>query len=337
MTFRPLALILISGLVACNASWQVQDADGDGYTPLDGDCWDSVQGPGISGLTGADIHPAAEERWYDGFDQDCAGDDDYDQDGDGFVPDSYQGLATSNVTDSGQLPAGDCWDDPAVTPEEMRVVSSSLTDAQGTSLSWEQPEASAVNPDAAEIFYDGADSDCAGDDDFDQDGDGFATMAYPNRTGGFGDDCLDGADIDPDNPAGIDPGDANPDATETWYDGTDQDCDENDCDADGDGYDADPALDGFCENDDCDDTDPERYPNPAIEEVWYNGVDENCDNNDGDQDGDDYWVLGYEDLVAANGGTPMEVPAGFGDDCDDTDFGTYPGAADAWYDGVEAD
>jgi len=338
MMFRALPILIISvSLAACNASWKVQDADGDGYTPLDGDCWDSAEGPGVSGLSGADIHPASTEQWYDGFDQDCAGDDDYDQDLDGYVPDSYQGLATSNIEGSGQLPAGDCWDDPMVIPEEQRVVSSGLTDAQGTSLSWEQPTAAGVHPETDEIWYDGADSDCGADDDFDQDTDGFAAATYPNRSGAFGDDCIDGSDIDPDNPAGLVAGDVNPDATETFYDGTDQDCDNNDCDSDGDGYDADPADLGYCENDDCDDTDPARFPDPSIPEIWYNGVDENCDNNDGDQDGDDYWALDYLEQVAASGGTPMEIPVGYDGDCDDLDFGTYPGAADAWYDGVDAD
>ncbi len=330
-------LILATGLGACNANWEVQDADGDGFTPLDGDCWDTPIGPDGSGLAGADIHPDASERWYDGFDQDCAGDDDFDQDGDGYVPSAYEGRATSGVDGSGVLPGGDCWDDPATIPAEQRVVSSSFTDAQGTSLGWVEGSAVTTHPGATEIWYDGADTDCAADSDFDQDGDGFDTDAYPNRSGVFGDDCNDGSDIDPDDPAGLGPAAIHPDAAEIFYDGTDADCDENDCDADGDGYDADPDGVGFCENDDCDDTDEDRFPDPTIEEVWYNGVDENCDNNDGDADGDDYWVLGYDELVKAAGGTPMAIPAGAEGDCDDTHRNVHPGAYDAWYDGVDAD
>jgi large repetitive protein len=338
MMLRALPFLLITlSLSACNASWKVQDQDDDGYTPLDGDCWDSPQGPGVSGLSGADIHPAAEEIFYDGFDQNCAGDDDYDQDGDGWVPDAYQGLATSNVEGSGQLPAGDCWDEPLVIPSEQRVVSSSFTDAQGTSLSWEQPAAADIHPEASELWYDGADSDCNGGSDFDQDGDGYATEAYPDRAGVFGDDCIDGSDIDPDDPAGLGAAQVNPDAGETFYDGTDQDCDANDCDADGDGYDADPNGAGFCENDDCDDEDAERFPDPSIPEVWYDGIDQNCDNNDGDFDGDDYWAIDYVEQVEASGGVPMDIPVGFEGDCDDIDYTSYPGAADTWYDGVDSD
>ncbi|MFH1466093.1 MAG: putative metal-binding motif-containing protein [Pseudomonadota bacterium] len=331
------ALFALLGLSACGGSWEVQDADGDGYSPIEGDCWDAVDGPGIGGLTGAAIHPGAVERWYDGFDQDCAGDDDYDADGDGYVPDAYQGLPTSNVEGSGSLPDGDCWDDPSGIPEAQRVVSSAFTDKDGTSLDWAQPAAVDTHPGATETWYDGADSNCDAASDFDQDGDGFTTDAFPTRSGAFGTDCIDGALIDPDNPAGIDPEDVNPEAVEEYYDGTDQDCDENDCDADGDGYDGDPDALGFCENDDCDDADPERFPNPAIPEVWYNGVDENCDNNDGDQDGDGYWIQDYEALVAAQGVAPLPVPDGMDGDCDDMRASTWPGAPDTWYDGIDSD
>ena len=42
-----------------------------------------------------------------------------------------------------------------------------------------------VNPDATEIWYDGVDSDCRGDSDLDQDGDGEITMEFG------GNDCDD--------------------------------------------------------------------------------------------------------------------------------------------------
>jgi len=56
------------------------DADGDGYDDRD-DCDDAD----------ASVYPGAPETWYDGVDADCAGDSDYDQDGDGYEADTYGG------------------------------------------------------------------------------------------------------------------------------------------------------------------------------------------------------------------------------------------------------
>ncbi len=106
-----------------------------------------------------------------------------------------------------------------------------------------------------------------------------------------------------------------PDATETWYDGVDQDCSGgSDYDQDQDG-----ADDEGWGGDDCDDTDPEV--GPAALEVWYDGVDQDCSGgSDYDRDGDGD---AHEDWG--------------GSDCDDRDADVFPGASEVWYDGVDQD
>ena len=195
-------------------------------------------------------------------------------------------------------------------------------------------EASAY-PGSDEVWYDGIDQDCDGNDS-DQDGDGFDAEEVG------GDDCDD-------TQSNIYPSSAD---NEIWYDGIDQNCDgADDYDQDGDGYTVDT---------DCDDTDPDRYPDSgATPEVYYNGQDDNCDltDGDGDADGDGFWSEDYEILVLENGFGPMAIPAGAEGDCWDAEDdsgrtaaftaingGTdlqpgeiYPGAVDVFYDGVDAD
>lgn len=79
-----LTLAITWLLAGCGYEWKPLDGDGDGISAAEGDCWDQPDGPEGSGLTGADIHPGVAETWYDGIDQDCAGDDDFDADGDGL-------------------------------------------------------------------------------------------------------------------------------------------------------------------------------------------------------------------------------------------------------------
>lgn len=131
-------------------------------------------------------------------------------------------------------------------------------------------------------------------------------------------------------------------------------------DMDGDGYEA-VATGG----DDCDDANPEAYP--GAEEVWYDGVDQDCDGaSDYDQDGDgfDHDGFGGTDCDDENADVNPETTevwydgvdqdcdglsdydqdqdgydseAHDGDDCDDQDALINPGVTDKWYDGVDAD
>ena len=155
----------------------------------------------------------------------------------------------------------------------------------------------AVHPGAVDAWYDGIDSDCAGNDDYDADGDGHDSDAYG------GDDC---DDTD---------GSVYPGAADTWYDGVDSDCAGNDdFDADHDGYDS-AGYGGK----DCNESDPTI--NPGATEIWYDGVDQDCSGgSDYDADGDGHDSDAYG-----------------GDDCDDTDADVYLGAPEIWYDGVDQD
>ncbi|GDX81979.1 hypothetical protein LBMAG42_37900 [Deltaproteobacteria bacterium] len=196
--------------------------------------------------------------------------------------------------------------------------------AEGVARSGDCNDANeAINPGVDEVYYDDLDGNCDGLNDNDADGDG-----YPSSDHG-GTDCYDAATDEVPILAGDcgvptytpDPGAVHPGATDTPYDAVDSDCSGgSDYDADRDGY-------STCIGD-CDDADPERFPDGSVDEVWYDGVDQDCDNNDGDQDGDGYYVAGYTG----------EIPEFFlGGDCDDLDEEVYPGAAEQWYDGEDAD
>lgn len=266
----------------------VVDDDGDGFAAAD-DCNEADE----------TVNPGAAEAWYDGVDQDCAGDDDYDADKDGFVPDAYVGLATGAVDGSGALPGGDC-DDAGAT----------------------------IFPDAAETFYDGVDQNCTGDDDYDQDKDGFVRIADQGKptTGVAGSGALPPGDCD-DEALGVHPGGIDP-----WYDGVDSDCvgnDDYDQDADG-FYFTDDAItygptayvdgSGLLPGGDCSDTDATYFP--GAPDAWYDGYDKNCDEvSDWDQDGD-----GFDAVHGSEG-----------DDCDDLQSLVHPGGAELLNDATDSD
>ncbi|MCO4746881.1 MAG: hypothetical protein KC912_18940 [Proteobacteria bacterium] len=87
------------------------DTDNDGTSSCDGDCVDAdanlSQAALDANLTAADIEPGASEAWYDGVDQDCLEDNDFDQDGDGYVATAHNSEAGGTAPST-----GDCDDNP---------------------------------------------------------------------------------------------------------------------------------------------------------------------------------------------------------------------------------
>ena len=290
---------------AVDASTWHPDSDGDGYgdsSSSSAAC--SAPSGSIADGSDCDDHDAAV---FPGADEFCNGHDD---DCDGTVDEADAlDVGTWHVDAD-----GDGYGDPVNTQSACTQpprTTADATDCDDTMAS--------VYPGAKEVWYDGIDQDCDGNDN-DRDEDGFTIE----------EDCDEG---DPE---------VHPDAVEIWYDGVDQNCDGhsdydwdwdgydsesyggddcddadfsiypgapdepydgvvNDCDAsdeydaDGDGFDSD-AYGGA----DCDDASSAVYPGAT--EVWYDGIDQDCDGNDDDQDGD---------------GWPLD------EDCDDTDPGVW--------------
>ena len=236
------------------------DQDADGYVPPQFVGLTTLQVTGSGTLPGGDCDdqeplasPQQPDDWYDGVDSACDGGDDFDKDGDGFVADEHLGQNTIYIGTSGTLPGGDCDDDN-----------------------------SAIHPDAADSAYDGLDSDCGGENDYDADHDGFVMDEWYDEGGGLpSGDCND---FD----ASVSPG-----AVEVWYNGADDDCfGGDDYDQDEDGYvrtsdvgrgtrtgppeaETDVEGTGNLPGGDCDDTLPDAHP--LAHEVYGNGEDEDCD------------------------------------------------------------
>ncbi|MCB9779059.1 MAG: hypothetical protein H6742_10890 [Alphaproteobacteria bacterium] len=273
----------------CDGSVGYEDGDGDGWAACE-ECDD----------TEASTYPGATDTWYDGVDSDCAGDDDYDADVDGFQSDGHGGDDCDDSDAAINPDASDAWYDGV----DSDCSGGSDYDADGDGDDSDAygggdcaDDDASISSSATETWYDGVDSDCSGGSDYDADGDGDDSETYG------GDDCND-------TDATIYDG-----AADTWYDGIDSDCAGNsDYDADGDGQDSD-AYSGA----DCDDTDASVYDGAT--DSWYDGVDSDCaGDSDYDADGDGEDSDGYG-----------------GADCDDADAGINTSATDTWYDGVDTD
>jgi hypothetical protein len=318
----------------------VTDADGDGFDAI-------AEGGTDCDDNDATIYPGADET-CDGVDNNCDGTVDEasaidagswyaDLDSDGFGD-------TTNTTLSCSQPTGyvadtsDCDDnDATINPSATEFCDSvdnncdgtvdedSASDAStwytdsdsdgfgdntSTTLSCNQPtgyvadatdcdDANATTYPGADEYCDGHDDNCDGDIDEDAAVD-VLTWYADTDADGEGDPAV--TDIDCYQPSG--------------YVSNNTDCDDttivfNTADTDGDGFTS-------CGSD-CNDTNADI--NVDANEIWYDGVDQNCDEaSDYDQDTDGFDHIDYG-----------------GDDCDDENAEINVEATEIWYDGTDQD
>ncbi|MEY3209795.1 MAG: hypothetical protein RIT28_276 [Pseudomonadota bacterium] len=111
-----------------------------GYTEDDSDCDD----------TDADVNPAETEVFYDGVDADCAGDDDFDADGDGYASWEEDGGPDCLDSDASVWRCGSTQDTAGRACAE--ILSASPSSADG--LYWVDPDGDGDTSDAWQAYCD---------------------------------------------------------------------------------------------------------------------------------------------------------------------------------------
>ena len=317
-----------------------EDADGNGSIDdfdQDADGWEQDQDCDDTDPT-LRPDPSLTEVPYDGIDNDCdltTGDGD--KDGDGYWSVDYYAKASGSTLAPPVGFDGDCLDDVDAPEQDA----SPHNGFDGLAPEDVHP---AVTVDAP---YDGIDADCGGNArEWDADGDGQASAAYPDRADVAGLDCQDcttACDGEPDWSSSVDSSDIFHGATDAPYDGVDADCAgvdtngdtvEDDYDVDLDGYVVTGETDRYGNvGDDCLDLDPDTHPGAA--DRWYDGVDSDCGGED-DFDADFDGYVANADFGEPTAGIEdwTQLPAG---DCLDDDAAYHPGASDDAYDGLDHD
>jgi hypothetical protein len=283
------------------------------------------------------IHPDADE---------VCDPDDTDEDCDGFADDEDPEDALGGTL---RYPDGD-GDGYGDANDAGVTACDALPDTVDNALDCNDGD-QAINPEGEEV--------CDPNDD-DEDCDGLADDADPTATGqvdwyvdadgdGYGDDAIVAVSACDGGAAMVQIAGDCDDGDGAIHPGADEVCDPDDIDEDCDGVvdDADSDVtgtvtlcpdadeDGFgdasavpvtaCPTEgwvtDCTDCDDSLHGvNPQQAEIWYDGLDQDCDGNDDDRDLDTYAA----DIVG-------------GPDCDDLDATEHPGADDVPGDGVDQD
>jgi len=332
--------------------------DGD-ECDLDGDGFDStVCGGTDCDDTNAAIHVNADEVCDGGIDNDC----------DGAVDDADSSLDTTTATLYYTDADGDGHGGLSDAGTWLCEVASGFAATQGDC----DDSDAAVNPDASEVCDGGIDNNCNGaadDDDATLDASTSPTWYADTDGDGFGDEtialssCAEPGGHVAAQAAGFD---CNDNSADYHPYADESDCtDPNDYNCDGSvGY-ADEDADGWAACAECDDSRADT--NPAAPEVWYDGIDQDCDGSsdyDADQDGHNSIQWGGEDcddedpaihpeqvetpydgmdqdcdgvdLTDVDGDGFDGSEAG-GEDCDDTDADIHPDAEDLEWDGIDQD